>query len=125
MRQVASLITRMCDGRSALHEACWTDRTRARIQQIDAHTAQEQPQYATQLVDRLTRRVAQLAHHPHSGRIVLVYRQNELRELIESRQRISYRPFAERIDIITVRDTRRRLPRRLSDLERRGMVHTC
>jgi plasmid stabilization system protein ParE len=99
--------------------------TGCRIQQIDAHTAQEQPQYATQLVDRLTRRVAQLAHHPHSGRIVLVYRQNELRELIESRQRISYRPFAERIDIITVRDTRRRLPRRLSDLERRGMVHTC
>ena len=94
----------------------WTDRATARLQQIHAFIAQEQPQNATQVVDRLTLRVAQLAQHPHSGRVVLVYQQHELRELIESRYRIIYRVIGERIDIITVRDTRRRLPRRLSDL---------
>ena len=94
----------------------WTDRAKARLQQIHAYIAQEHPLNAVRVVDRLTLRVAQLAEHPHSGPVVMVYQRHEVRELIESRYRIIYRVLAERIDIVTVRDTRRRLPRRLSGL---------
>lgn len=93
----------------------WTDRAKARLHQIHGYIAQEHPLNASRVVDRLTLRVAQLAEHPHSGRVVVVYQGRELRELIESRYRIIYQVLADRIDIVTVRDTRRRLPRRLSD----------
>ncbi|HRQ63577.1 MAG TPA: type II toxin-antitoxin system RelE/ParE family toxin [Xanthomonadaceae bacterium] len=93
----------------------WTDRAKARLRQIHAYIAKDQPTNADRVVDRLTRRVAQLAEHPHSGRVVVVYRRDDLRELIESPYRVVYLVRADRIDIVTVRDTRRRLPRRLSD----------
>ena len=44
------------------------------------------------------------------------YQREDLRELIESHYRIVYLILIDRIDIVTVRDTRRVLPRRLSDM---------
>ena len=94
----------------------WTDRAKTRLHQIHAHIAQDQPVNADRVVDRLTRRVAQLVDQPRSGRVVAMYQRDDLRELIESPYRIIYLVRAERIDIVTVRDTHRRLPRRLNDL---------
>ncbi len=94
----------------------WTDRAKARLRQIHAYIAQDQPLNAERMVDRLTQRVAQLADHPRSGRMVEKYRRADLRELIEAPYRIVYLILPDRIDIVTVRDTRRVLPRRLSDL---------
>ncbi len=94
----------------------WTERARARLRQIHTCIAQDQPLNADRVVDRLTRRAAQLAEHPHSGRAAVKYRRDDLRELIEAHYRIIYLIQAERIDIVTVRDTRRILPRRLSEL---------
>ena len=94
----------------------WTDRAKARLRQIRAYVAQDQPLNADRLVDQLTRRVEQLAKQPHSGRMVDKYQREDLRELIEPPYRIVYLIGTERIDIVTVRDTRRVLPRRLSDL---------
>jgi toxin ParE1/3/4 len=94
----------------------WTDRAKARLRQIRAYVAKDQPQNADRLVDLLTRRVVQLADQPHSGRVVEKYQREDLRELIEPPYRIVYLILIERIDIITVRDTRRVLPRRLDDL---------
>jgi toxin ParE1/3/4 len=54
------------------------------------------------MVDRLTRRVAQLVDHPHSGRIVPKYANTQLRELIEYPYRLIYRIKLDRIDIIAV-----------------------
>ncbi len=93
----------------------WTDRAKARLRQIHAYIAKDQPINADRVVDRLTRRVAQLAEHPDSGRVVAVYQRDDLRELIESPYQIVYLVRADRIDIVTVRDSRRRLPRRLND----------
>lgn len=94
----------------------WTDRAKARLRQIHAYIAQDQLLNAERMVDRLTRRVAQLAEHPRSGRIVEKYQRDDLRELIETPYRIVYLILPDRIDIVTVRDMRRVLPRRLSDL---------
>ena len=94
----------------------WTDRAKARLRQIRAYVAQDQPLNADRLVDQLTRRVEQLAEQPRSGRMVDKYQREDLRELIEPPYRIVYLIGIDRIDIVTVRDTRRVLPRRLSDL---------
>lgn len=67
-------------------------------------------------MDRLTRRVAQLVDHPRSGPVIERYRREGLRELLEPPYRIVYLILADRIDIVTLRDTRRVLPRRLEDL---------
>jgi plasmid stabilization system protein ParE len=94
----------------------WTDRAKARLRQIHTYIAHDQPINAERMVDRLTRRVAQLAVHPHSGRMVEKYQRGDLRELIETPYRIVYLILPDRIDIVTVRDTRRLLPRRLDAL---------
>lgn len=94
----------------------WTDRAKARLRQIRAYVAQDQPLNSDRLVDQLTRRVEQLAEQPRSGRTVDKYQREDLRELIEPPYRIMYLIGTDRIDIVTVRDTRRVLPRRLSDL---------
>ncbi len=68
----------------------WTDRAKARLRQIPTYIAQDQPINAERMVDRLTHRVAQLAEHPRSGRIVEKYQREDLRELIEAPYRIVY-----------------------------------
>ena len=94
----------------------WTDRAKARLHEIHAYIAQDQPLNADRVVDRLTQRVGQLAQFPNSGPIIERYRGEGLRELLESPYRIVYLILAERIDIVTVRDMRRVLPRRAEDL---------
>lgn len=66
---------------------------------------------ADRLVDRLTRRVEQLVAHPLSGRALDRFQRNDLRELIEAPYRVVYVVLQDRIAILTVRDTRRVLPR--------------
>lgn len=94
----------------------WTDRGKARLRQIHAYIAKDQPLNASAFVDRLTRRVDQLIEQPRSGRIVERYNRDDLRELIESGYRIIYLILPDRIDILTVRDSLRVLPRSLRDL---------
>lgn len=94
----------------------WTDRAKARLHEIHAYIALDQSLNADRVVDRLTRRVDQLSAFPESGQIMERYRREGLRELIEPPHRIVYRIHADRIDIVTVRDMRRVLPRRPKDL---------
>ena len=86
------------------------------MRQIHAYIAKDQPLNASGFVDRLTRRVDQLIEQPRSGRIVKRYNRDDLRELIESGYRIIYLILPDRIDILTVRDSRRVLLRSLRDL---------
>ena len=89
----------------------WTDRAKARLHQIHAYVAQDQPTNADRLIDQLTQRVMQLVEQPRSGRMIEKYRREDLRKLIASPYRIVYLILPNRIDILTVRDTRRVLPR--------------
>lgn len=53
------------------------------------------------------------------------HNQEELGLGVGSLHRIIYRVLTERIDLITVHDAKRRLPRRPSDLQYRGTVQAC
>lgn len=94
----------------------WTHRARARLWQIHAYIARDQPRNADAVVERVIYRVAQLGEHPFSGRVVAAYERNDLREIIESPYRIVYLVRVDRIEVVTVRDTRRLLPRNPAEL---------
>ena len=53
---------------------------------------------------------------PRSGRIMAYYQRDDIRELIERPYRIIYHVLPDRIEILTVRDSGRVLPRRLDEL---------
>lgn len=74
------------------------------------NTSRDAPFYATQTVDKLTRRVDQLTDHPRSGRIVPKYDDENLRELIVHPYRLIYRLKPDRIDIIAVFHGAQQLP---------------
>lgn len=93
----------------------WTERAKARLRQIHRHIALDQPINADGVVDRLTRRVDQLTEFPRSGRMLPRMQREDLRELIEAPYRLVYLILPDRIAILTVRDTRRVLPRRLEE----------
>ena len=59
----------------------WTDTALEHLLAIYEYIAQNSPLYARQIVDRLTRRSEQIALFPLSGRVVLEYQAQDIREL--------------------------------------------
>jgi len=94
----------------------WTARAKARLRQIYNYIAQDQPLNADRVIDRITLRARQLGEQPRSGRMVEHYQHDDIRELIERPYRIIYLVLPDRVEILTIRDTRRVLPRRLDEL---------
>jgi toxin ParE1/3/4 len=66
--------------------------------------------YAKRTVDKITRRSEQIASNPHSGRKVLEYDAEDIRELIEAPYRIIYRIKPHQIDVLAVIHGARFLP---------------
>ena len=66
----------------------WTDTVQRHLDAIYSYIAQNSPEYAKHMVDRLTRRSQQISSHPLSGRIVPGYEMNQIREIIEGSYRI-------------------------------------
>jgi addiction module RelE/StbE family toxin len=88
----------------------WTDEARAHLAGIHDFIKHDAPFYATQTIDKLTRRVEQLIDHPRSGRIMPNYDDENLRELIAHPYRLVYRIKPDRIDIIAVFHGAQQLP---------------
>lgn len=88
----------------------WTDEAKAHLIGIHEYIKRDAPFYAAETVDRLTRRVEQLIDHPHSGRIVPKFDDENLRELIARPYRLIYRIRPDRIDIIAVFHGTQQLP---------------
>jgi plasmid stabilization system protein ParE len=61
----------------------WTETAEGHLDAIYAFIAQDSPQYAMRMVDRLTRRSQQIAVFPLSGRKVPEYEMDQIREVIE------------------------------------------
>ena len=97
-------------------KAYWTDKALLRLQQIHDHIAQDSPVNAGRFVDRLTRKLALLAHQPLAGVVVKRYQRDDIRETYEGAYRIIYRVRTDRIDVLTVRHGARQLPPRLRGL---------
>lgn len=80
----------------------WTKTAEAHLDAIFAYIAQDSPEYARQMVDRLTRRSQQIAHFPLSGRKVPEYEMDQIREVIEGAYRIIYYVKPDQIDVLAV-----------------------
>jgi len=80
----------------------WMPHSIADLHAIYDHIAEDSPQNALGMLDRLTGREDQLIAHPHSGRMVPEVEREDIRELIETPYRIIYRVVDQRIDILTV-----------------------
>ncbi|HKV38626.1 MAG TPA: type II toxin-antitoxin system RelE/ParE family toxin [Blastocatellia bacterium] len=80
----------------------WTAAARAGLRDIHSFVARSSPQYATKIIDRLTRRSQQIAKFPQSGRIVPEANDVNIREVLEGPYRIIYHSLENEIDIIAV-----------------------
>jgi len=80
----------------------WTDTAQRHLDSIHAYIAQDSPEYALRMVDRLTRRSQLIASFPLAGRRVPEHGMDELREVIEGPYRIIYCIKPDRIDVIAV-----------------------
>jgi toxin ParE1/3/4 len=80
----------------------WTETAVEHLSAIYAYIARNSPQYATRVVDRLTRRSQQIASFPLSGRIVPEFENERIREVIEGSYRIVYYIRSQQIDILAV-----------------------
>lgn len=88
----------------------WTEEARARLLDIQAYIAQDSPQAAREVVTRLLQRSLTLATPPLTGRRLPEYPVNDLRELLERPFRLIYLVTPERIEIVTVKHYRQKLP---------------
>ncbi len=88
----------------------WTATARAQLKAIHGYISQTSPQYAQQVVDRLTRRSQQIASFPLSGRVIPEANDVSARELIEGPYRIIYHVAEDRIDVIAVVHSAREWP---------------
>lgn len=80
----------------------WTAAARLQLRDIHSFIGRSSPQYATKMVDRLTRRSQQIARFPRSGRIVPEANDVNIREVLEGPYRIIYHLLEDEIDIIAV-----------------------
>ena len=88
----------------------WTQEALARLDELHAYIAADDPAAADAMVERLLNRVRRLPDQPHSGRAVPDYRFADLREVLERPFRVIYRITAERIEVVTIKHYRQRLP---------------
>lgn len=79
-----------------------TDTAKTHLDAIYTHIAQDSPEYARRMVDRLTRRSQQIGKFPFSGRRVPEYDIDPIREVIESSYRIIYCIKSDQIDVLAV-----------------------
>jgi plasmid stabilization system protein ParE len=80
----------------------WTDTAEAHLDAIHDYIAQNSPEYAKLVVDRLTRRSQQIGKFPFSGRSVPEYDIDQIREVIEGSYRIIYYVKSDQIDVLAV-----------------------
>jgi len=80
----------------------WTDTAEGHLDALYAYIAQDSPEYAKRMVDRLTRRSHQIADFPFSGRRVPEYDIDQIREVIEGPYRIIYHIKPDQIDVLAV-----------------------
>jgi addiction module RelE/StbE family toxin len=80
----------------------WTNTAEEHLDALHDHISRDSPQYAKQIVDRLTRRSQQIADFPLSGRRVPEYDVDQVREVIESPYRIIYHIKPDQIDVLAV-----------------------
>jgi toxin ParE1/3/4 len=80
----------------------WTDTAASHLEAIYSYISLDSPEYAKQMVDRITKRSQQIIEFPLSGRKVPEYEMDQIREVFEGAYRIIYYIKPDRIDILAV-----------------------
>jgi toxin ParE1/3/4 len=82
----------------------WTQAALSQLQAIYDYVAHTSPDYASRMIDRLTKRSIQISGFPFSGRMVPEYQLTGIREVLEWPYRIIYliQPDKSRIEILAV-----------------------
>lgn len=95
----------------------WTNRAKRRLRQICERIADEAPQVARKVAQRIAKRSRQAGELPRSGKMVPEYEHENIRELKLRPYRIIYfiREELDRVDVLTVRHYHELLP---DDLEK-------
>ena|ERR1700692_3592840 len=94
----------------------WSYKARTRLREIHAYIAKDSPLRAMQMVDRLTRRGEHLAAEPRVDRCVPEYPEDDLREVLERPYRLIFQASPGRVDILTIKHYRQRLPPQAADI---------
>jgi plasmid stabilization system protein ParE len=88
----------------------WSAKAKARLKEIQRYIARNAPMCTDAVINRLLKRSAALVETPRIDRQVPEYGQENLREVLERPYRIIYLVGQDRIDILTVKHYRQRLP---------------
>ena len=97
----------------------WTSGALRRLQEIEAHIAQDSPQAARQMAERLVRRAQTLGEPPLLGKRLQRYVGDDVRELLERPYRLIYRIKPDVVEILTLLHYRQLLPSDLAEFYRR------
>ena len=80
----------------------WTHEALERLQGIKKYISKDNPDRASQFIQRIIDRAKTIPLNPHLGRIVPELSNPEIRELIFKNYRIVYRKSKKSIEILTV-----------------------
>ena len=96
----------------------WTHRARRDLAEIGRYIARDKPGAARRWVERLRQRARDAAAMPRTGRKVPELDRDDVREVLVRRYRIVYRIHPSEIQVLTVFEGHRLLPREvLRDLD--------
>ncbi|HEX5103995.1 MAG TPA: type II toxin-antitoxin system RelE/ParE family toxin [Pirellulaceae bacterium] len=93
----------------------WTERARRNLRAIHDYIAEDSPNYAIRMVDRITRKTESLARFPMLGHVVPEYEAEQgteptVRQILEGNYRVIYRLRPDRVQVLTVIHGARQLP---------------
>lgn len=101
--------------RASSHRALqvvWTDRALRDLRDIGDFIARDNPRAAERWVETLVRTAESLAALPRSGRVVAELGREDIREVLRRNYRIVYRIRSRTLEVLTVFEGHRLLPRR-------------
>ncbi len=91
----------------------WTEAASNDLRGIQAHLSRQSPGSALGVIGRIVDRADGLPKFPRLGPVVAEYADEDLREVFEDPYRIVYRLREDRIEVVAVVHSARRMPRGL------------
>ncbi len=87
----------------------WTKKSLKDLRSVNDYISLDSAFYAARFIFKLIRRVDQLIEFPESGRVVPEKNEPEIRELIEGNYRIFYRLRKEKVTILRIHNSARKI----------------
>ena len=92
-----------------MEQISWTKKSLKDLKAINDYISLDSTFYATRFISILITRVEQLIEFPESGRIVPEKNDSKIRELIEGNYRIFYRLQKEKVTILSIHNSARKI----------------